>query len=160
MNDREVAKLLAQLNNDLQSAVAHLQQYAPGPRAVEVESHTDAREGLARAVLHIAEAQRDLFQDAPTAPSRIPPMVREGIDEYVRIGRPPGDFVRAVLEDRLVEAYQAADPFSAAAMHAIAAYVYNHVPEAALKSREAVDRWCEQGGLDGLMSTSEPGGAA
>jgi len=85
----------------------------------------------------------------------IPPLVRETLDEYVRIGRPPGGFVRAVLENKLIGAYGAADQESTAAMHAIVMYVYHHVPEVCLGSREVVDAWIAQGGIEGMERAAE-----
>ena len=67
MTRREMAKLLAQLNNDLSPVRAHLQEYQPGDGVRwpdESESHADALDALQRAVLHIAEAQRELDDNA------------------------------------------------------------------------------------------------
>jgi hypothetical protein len=86
--------------------------------------------------------------------SAIPALTRETIDEYVRIGRPPGGFVRAVLEDSLTQAFAKADQYNRAAMFEIASYVYNKVPAPARWG--GVDAWIEAGGLEGVRAGNEP----
>lgn len=40
---------------------------------------------------------------------KVPHYMREGVREYVAVGRPPGDFLRAVLENNLHHAALRAD---------------------------------------------------
>lgn len=65
------------------------------------------------------------------------------ITNYVHDGVPPGGFVRAVLEDKLVESYNRADETSLAAIPALAHHLYNNVPSQAWGSKEKVDAWIE-----------------
>ena len=46
----------------------------------------------------------------------IPPLIKAGIDHYVRQRIPPGGFLRAVLENNLSEAFARADATSTANM--------------------------------------------
>ena len=68
----------------------------------------------------------------------IPSRIKESIDNYVWYGRPTGDFVRAVLENRLMESIGRADERSLAAIDSICRYVYNAVPSGCHGSPEAV----------------------
>jgi hypothetical protein len=69
-----------------------------------------------------------------------PPEVRETIERYLTIGAQPGDFVRAVLEDRLVDSFSRADENNIEAMPHIAAYLYDEVPMIA-RGVENVSAW-------------------
>ena len=77
-------------------------------------------------------------------PNLIPPHVRETIDEWVRCGRPTGDFVRAVLENDLTEAIGRADYLNLEALPHIVAYLYNYVDLRAWGSKAKVARWEEE----------------
>lgn len=68
----------------------------------------------------------------------IPSRIKSAIDSYVWWGRPTGDFVRAVLENRLIEAVGRADAGSLAAIKEICCYVHNAVPSGCHGSPEAV----------------------
>ena len=76
--------------------------------------------------------------------SKIPALVRETIDEYVRIGRPVGGFVDSVLCNDLTGALARADICSMPAIPAICGYVYNECPSRCWGSREMVDAWMQE----------------
>ena len=66
---------------------------------------------------------------------------KEQIDEYVRIGRPAGSFVRAVLENDLMGAFMLADDENRVDMFEIVGYLYNSIPGGCHGSREKVNSW-------------------
>jgi len=57
-----------------------------------------------------------------------PPAILMGLEAYFVEFRPPGEFLRAVLENNLMEAFNRADTWSASAMADIAAAIYNEAP--------------------------------
>lgn len=73
--------------------------------------------------------------DAALCPER----VRLSIEAYVQLGRPPGDFVRAVLANDLYDAVSRADDINLPALPHIVAYVIAKVPAALCGSRKAVN---------------------
>ena len=75
----------------------------------------------------------------------IPNYTREGIDEYVRGHLPPGDFLRAVLENNLMEAMARADDTNRAALRAICDYVYSEIPHTCWGSLAKVEAWLASG---------------
>lgn len=79
----------------------------------------------------------------------IPWHMREGVEAYVVYGRPTGDFLRAVLEDKLVMAFAKADDQNLLAMRAWAEFMYYHVPSVARGSSDAVEQWIALGGQRG-----------
>ncbi len=62
----------------------------------------------------------------PDRPVR--PDIKAALDRYAEKGIPTGDFLRAVLENNLMEAMGRADSYNRATIHQICAYVYNDMP--------------------------------
>jgi len=60
--------------------------------------------------------------------SAIPEATLEGIALWVVCGVDPGDFLAAVLDDKLVHSFRRADTHNTRAMQAIAGVLYNEVP--------------------------------
>lgn len=81
----------------------------------------------------------------------IPYHMREGLTEYVARGRPPGDFLRAVLENDLMRALGRADEANMANLPAYANYLDNYAPISCRGSPKAVNAWIAHGGLAGLL---------
>lgn len=77
------------------------------------------------------------------------------INDFVKIGLPPGSFVQAVLENNLMESFGRADMGNRMALFEICEYVYNDIPSACHGSREKVKDWIERGGLEGIQSKGE-----
>jgi hypothetical protein len=73
--------------------------------------------------------------------SKIPESTLDGLKRYVEDRIPPGDFLRAVLEDKLVESFGRADEFNRSAMFDICAYIYNEIPSLCHGSPEKVEKW-------------------
>ena len=82
--------------------------------------------------------------------SRIPPLVKETIDEYVRIGQPVGSFTEAVLSNDLCAAIARADQMSMPAIPAIVGYIYNECPSGCWGSQDKVDEWIRNRGMEGV----------
>jgi len=78
---------------------------------------------------------------------RIPDYMRPALDRYVREGLAPGDFLRAVLCNDLVEAAGRADGNNARNLVAYVGFMYNVMPSGCWGSPENVKAWIEQRGL-------------
>ncbi len=66
-----------------------------------------------------------------------PQNIQESIRAYVQ-GRPTGGFLRAVLENNLLDAVTRADHINSKCLPAILAFVYTNVPSPMWGSHEAV----------------------
>lgn len=71
----------------------------------------------------------------------IPDRMMESLTEYVRIGRPVGDFLNAVLSNNLSEAVGRADDENIRNIPAYVAYLYNEAPSMCHGSVEKVRNW-------------------
>ncbi len=71
----------------------------------------------------------------------------DSIKEYVLIGRPPGDFLRAVMENDLQESFGHADQGNRATLFEIVSFVYTCCPNACHGNPEAVRNWVKLRGL-------------
>jgi hypothetical protein len=77
-----------------------------------------------------------------TNPDLIRPNIRKALDAWGDGSHPyVGDFLRAVLENNLTEAFGRADDGNARTLHAIVAYVYNELPSPSHGSPEKVKAW-------------------
>ena len=72
---------------------------------------------------------------------RIPPNIKQAIDDYVEHGYEPGGFTTAVLANDLMEAMKRADLDSRYNLFAIVYYVYMHTPANCHGSYEIVRDW-------------------
>lgn len=70
--------------------------------------------------------------------SLCPDLVQQAFLAYINDGVPPGDFVRACLENNLVEAFKRADDTNREALPHIVAWLYNEMPASAWGSEWAV----------------------
>lgn len=82
---------------------------------------------------------------------RLPEHMQEGVQAYIETGRPTGDFLYAVLTNKLVETFGKADEINRRAIQAWVSWLYNDCPLEARGSEEAVEKWMAQGGLRGLL---------
>lgn len=71
----------------------------------------------------------------------LPEHMRDGARLYIEHGVEPGGFLRAVLQNQLVEAFGRADDTNRAAMFQWAGWLYNEAPRGAWGSPEKVDAW-------------------
>ena len=89
--------------------------------------------------------------------SNLPEHMRDSIRQYVEIGAPVGDFLTALLSNKLVETFGQADEINQASMFAWAKFLYSEVPKSCWGSPEAVAKWQEHKGLDtSLTPRKEP----
>ena len=70
--------------------------------------------------------------------------IKEAMDRYAETGCPTGDFLRAVLENNLMEAFGRADEGNTRDMREIVAYVYNEIPANCHGSPEVVAEWIKK----------------
>jgi len=70
-------------------------------------------------------------------------LTKESIDNYVHLGIPPGDFIKAVLANDLMEALGRADEENRFDIFEICQYVFNEIPAKCHGSYEIVDKWLE-----------------
>lgn len=90
--------------------------------------------------------------------STLPDHMQEGVRQYIEKGRPIGDFLTAVFENDLVEAFGRADGINAAAMREWAKFLYNQAPAPCWGSKEKVAAWLQEGGtLGGTYGWGEGG---
>ena len=75
---------------------------------------------------------------------QIRPDVIKSLQDYAFDGVPTGDFLRAVLENDLMEAFGRADDDNTAALRWIVSYVYNELPAPCHGSPENVSMWLER----------------
>lgn len=71
----------------------------------------------------------------------LPAHMRTGASNYLEYGLPPGDFLRAVLENDFAQAWARADEINTACMRDWAMWLWNYVPSAAWGSRNKVEAW-------------------
>lgn len=71
----------------------------------------------------------------------IPSYMHEQLRAYFEEHRPVGDFLKAVLENNLVQSYALADENNTIAMRAYASWIYNFAPMDAVGSPENVSAW-------------------
>ena len=71
----------------------------------------------------------------------IPPMIMEGLKNYVERGIPTGGFLEAVLANDLMAAVGGADPNSMMALPSIVSYVYMELPSTCHGSYKVYRAW-------------------
>lgn len=88
----------------------------------------------------------------------IPARMMGGIERYIRQGIKPGGFLTALFEGRFMDALAVADDENYNNIQAYVAYLYNEVPRMAYGRAEAVKKWIERGGLEGIAKETKPNG--
>ncbi len=73
--------------------------------------------------------------------SRLPEHMQGGMKSYIEDRFPPGGFLRAVLENKLVEAFGRADQINAERLKDYASFLYNEAPSSCWGSEENVEAW-------------------
>lgn len=86
--------------------------------------------------------------------SLVPNHQREGLFEYIRVGRPTGGFLFALLSNDLFDAVGRADRGSLGGMKATVSFL-RWMPIGCYGSRDAVNKWMHDGGLVGRISAAE-----
>jgi hypothetical protein len=77
--------------------------------------------------------------------SLLPEHMQDGARRYIENHIEPGGFMRAVLENNLVEAFARADSINAEHMPQWAQWLYWQCPSSAWGSKSTVDRWLKEG---------------
>lgn len=85
--------------------------------------------------------------------SRLPADAVETILNYLWRGLPPGGFIRAVLNNDLVEAAQRADSRNLGLLPEYASFMVNSMPEGSWRHAMHVDHWIDECGLQGGINT-------
>lgn len=75
---------------------------------------------------------------------------KDSIDNYVQHGWHPGDFLAAVLCDKLTEAVLRADDDNRHDLVEIVGYLYNDTPRICHGDVDRVTNWLKKGGLKGM----------
>lgn len=83
----------------------------------------------------------------------IPAHMMSSLEGYKNLGWQPGSFLRAILENNLVNAASNADEQNKHLLFDYANYLYNKLPRAAWGSPEAVDAWVKHEGAMGFGVT-------
>ena len=76
----------------------------------------------------------------------LPEHLKESLDAYVNEGRPTGDFLKACVENNLLEACGWADEENLGTLAAIVGYLYNECPAGCWGFKGASQKWIEQHG--------------
>ena len=84
----------------------------------------------------------------------IPQSTMDGLIRYRENGVPPGDFLRAVLSNDLMEAFGRADEHNRAALFDICQFVHNDMPLRCYGSREKYEAWVARFNQDPLAIMS------
>ena len=93
---------------------------------------------------------KDNAWDANADWSLIPDHCREGLRNYFLLGAPIGDFLNAVLCNKLVEAFGRADDINIDRLRDYANFLYNYAPSWPMRSwgsQEIVNEWQKMGGM-------------
>ena len=73
----------------------------------------------------------------------IPDYMGHGIENYLKYGLEPGDFLSAVICNDLTKAVSHADDTNIKNIPAYVGYFYNQAPSACWGSREKMEKWME-----------------
>lgn len=82
----------------------------------------------------------------------LPEHIRGGMKRYIEQGIIPGDFLQAIIQDKLVDSFERADETNITNMFNIAKFAYNEMPMGSRGSEETMFWWHEIGGLNGLLA--------
>lgn len=85
----------------------------------------------------------------------IPEHCRSGMTRYIEEGIIPGDFLIAVICNKLVESYGKADNTNTLRMRDYADFLYNSAPPGSWGSEELMKAWHDRGGLHGFMEDND-----
>ena len=78
--------------------------------------------------------------------SLLPEHMQEGMKLYIENGIPPGDFLLAVLENNLMEAFGRADSINRYALFDFCQFLYNKAPPQCYGSPDKVAEWLNKKG--------------
>lgn len=93
---------------------------------------------------------RRFHRGAPKEASVIPLHILDELEAYHRQGRPPGDFLQAVLKNDLAQAVLRVDPNASPFLRELVVHAWENLPTESIGSPSRVQRWMDNGGLEGL----------
>ena len=85
----------------------------------------------------------------------IPPRMMGGLRRYIERGTPPGDFLRHVLCNNLMDALKHADRENQQNLPAYGYFLYNVAPALCSGSKEKYEAWIAHNGLEYVDETRE-----
>lgn len=87
--------------------------------------------------------------------SKLPDHIRPGTQRYIENGILPGDFLKAVICNKLKESFMFADETNLLRMQDIILFFYNESPLACWGSERAMLAWAAKGGMIGARHEQE-----
>lgn len=78
----------------------------------------------------------------------LPEGLRGGMKRYIENGIKPGDFLQAVICNKLRESFARADFVNSVRMYDIVEFLYGEAPSTCCGSVEIMNDWIEKGGLN------------
>jgi len=87
--------------------------------------------------------------------SKLPPSLRAGTKRYIEQGILPGGFLRAVIQNNLLESFIQADGANILLMKDIVSFWYNKAPNACWGSKEKMKKWAKTGGFFGKKTANQ-----
>ena len=81
---------------------------------------------------------------------RVAPVAQESLAAYVEKGRPLGDFLKALIMDKLMETITRADDRNIHLLKELGMWVYWNVPTSARYTQENYETWIRSGGEEGI----------
>ena len=81
---------------------------------------------------------------------KLPEHMRGGVERYIIHGLPPGDFLRAVLQNDFIGAFAQADDINIGNMRLWAMWLWNYAPRGSYGSPERYNEWVRMKGLNGI----------
>jgi len=81
---------------------------------------------------------------------KLPEHIRHGVRRYIEHGILPGDFLRAVICNKLKESFMFADDTNILRMQDIVSFFYNEAPIACWGSSKDMLAWSIRGGTQGV----------
>ena len=88
-------------------------------------------------------------KDHPRDYGRLPEHIRPGVQRYIENGILPGDFLRAVICNKLKESFMYADDTNLLRMQDIVSFFYTQAPFDCQGSEEIMISWSVKGGTIG-----------
>ena len=79
----------------------------------------------------------------------IPEYMHQGMEDYIKYGTPPGDFLSNIIQNKFVEAVFHADNKNLRNIQAYAHWLYWEVPSVAWGNNEKFKIWISHKGLSG-----------
>jgi len=80
----------------------------------------------------------------------LPRHMREGVKRYIEEGCEPGNFLSAIIQNKLKESFQYADDININKIRDFVQYFFSHAPAICWGSEERMENWIKRQGLKGI----------